>query len=91
MRAGQSSPTASTDCYDACCADAGLVLGLKNLPSNVSLDNSQFSNLPGFVIVSNSSVRFTNATFSQGNTNGPGQHSKRHIFNSLTVVNLQSL
>lgn len=54
------------------CADAGLILGFINLPGNVSVDNSQFSSLSGFVIVSNSTVRFNNATFSQGNTNGPG-------------------
>ena len=53
-------------------ADSGLILGLEGLAGNVSVDNSQFSSLPGFIIVSNSTVRFSNVTFNQGNTNGPG-------------------
>lgn len=65
-------------------ADTGLVLAFKNLPSNVSVDKSQFSSLPGFVIVSNSSMRFTNATFSQGNTNGPGQYPRYRNFEDVT-------
>ena len=54
--------------------DAGLVLSFADLPSNVAVQDSQFTSLPGFVIVSNSTVRFNNVTFSQCNTNGPGAH-----------------
>ena len=55
-------------------ADDGLVLGFEGLPGDVAVDNSQFTNLPGFVIVSNSTMRFNNVTFSQCNTNGAGSH-----------------
>ncbi|KAA6419052.1 MAG: hypothetical protein FRX49_03865 [Trebouxia sp. A1-2] len=52
--------------------DDGLVLSFADLPGNVAVQDSQFTSLPGFVIVSNSTVRFSNVTFSQCNTNGPG-------------------
>lgn len=71
-----------------CCADTGLVLAFKNLPGNVSVDNSQFTSLPGFVIVSNSSMRFTNATFSQGNTNGPGQYPECFLRKNVSAAYL---
>lgn len=54
-------------------ADNGLILGFKDLPSSITVTDSQFVNYPGFVIVSNSVVSFENATFSSGNTNGPGE------------------
>ncbi|KAL0028920.1 hypothetical protein WJX77_005850 [Trebouxia sp. C0004] len=52
--------------------DDGLVLSFADLPGNVAVQDSQFTSLPDFVIVSNSTVRFSNVTFSQCNTNGPG-------------------
>ena len=56
------------------CTDDGLVLSFADLPENVAVQDSQFTSLPGFVIVSNSTLRFSNVTFSQCNTNGPGAY-----------------
>ncbi len=56
------------------CTDDGLVLSFADLPGNVAVQDSQFTSLPGFVIVSNSTLRFSNVTFSQCNTNGPGAY-----------------
>ncbi len=56
------------------CTDDGLVLSFADLPGNVAVQDSQFTSLPGFVIVSNSTLRFNNVTFSQCYTNGPGAH-----------------
>ena len=53
-------------------ADDGLVLGFEGLPGDVAVQNSEFTSLPGFIIISNSTVRFSNVTFSQCNSNGPG-------------------
>ena len=52
------------------------------------MQNSQFTSLPGFVIVSNSTVQFNNVTFSQGNTNGPG---KQIVACLLPQFRMQSL
>ena len=69
-------PAGFTICWCVCVsADDGLVLGLEALPQLVVVEDSQFTSLPGFVIVSNSTVRFSNVTFSQCNTNAIGMLS----------------
>lgn len=66
-------------------ADSGVLLAFKSLSASLSVDDSQFSNYPGFILVSNSTVSFKNATFSAGNTNGAGERFSQEADEAVAV------